>query len=72
MEIEARSCRICGEAIPAARLAVMPETLVCVKCSAKIGGEYELEVTIASTGKVGSLKKTGEDVSVRRKAKAFR
>jgi hypothetical protein len=61
-----RQCRRCGAEIPAARIAAIPDTLVCVKCSEKMGGEHELEVTIAGTGKAGSLKKTGETVSVRR------
>jgi hypothetical protein len=69
MAVETRQCRICGDEIPAARLAAMPDTLLCVKCSDKMGGEYELEVTIAGTGKAGSLKKTGETVSARRTRK---
>jgi hypothetical protein len=69
MAPESRECRMCGNEIPAARLAAMPDTLVCVKCSEKMGGEYELEVTIAGTGKAGSLKKTGETVSARRTRK---
>jgi hypothetical protein len=47
----------------------MPETNVCVKCSQNIGGEFELEVTVSSTGKAGSLKKTGMSIEVRRKRK---
>lgn len=69
MSSDTRLCRICGGGIPAARLAAIPDTLVCVKCSDKVGGEYELEVTIAGVSKAGSLKKTGETVSVRRKRK---
>lgn len=72
MNDEAIHCRICGSDIPAARLAAIPETLVCVKCSEKIGGEFQLEVTISSTGKAGSLKKTGQAVSVRRTPKQLR
>jgi len=67
LEIQTRMCRKCGDEIPKARLAAIPETLVCVKCSEKIGGEFELEVSISATGKAGSLKKTGQEVSVRRK-----
>jgi hypothetical protein len=69
MTAESRQCRLCGKEIPAARLAAMPDTLLCVTCSEKTGGEYELEVTIAGTGKAGSLKKTGETVSVKRNRK---
>jgi hypothetical protein len=50
----------------------MPETLVCVKCSEKMGGEFELEVTVSATGKAGSLKKTGQDVSVKKKRRPLR
>lgn len=64
MEPQVRSCRKCGADIPEARVKAIPDTLVCVKCSEKIGGENELRVTISGTGKVGSLKKTGQDVSV--------
>jgi hypothetical protein len=53
-------------------LIAIPETLVCVKCSEKIGGEFELEVKVGSTGKAGSLKKTGQEVSVRRRRRPLR
>jgi hypothetical protein len=72
VDMEARNCRVCGREIPKARLKAMPDTLVCVSCSEKIGGEFELEVTISGTGKAGSLKKTGEDVEVNRKRKVLR
>ena len=67
-----RSCRLCGVEIPQARLKAMPDTFVCVPCSEKTGGEFELEVTHSSTGKAGSLKKTGEDVAIRRKRKPLK
>ena len=69
MTADRRQCRMCGKEISAARLAAMPDTLICVTCSEQSGGEYELEVTIAGTGKAGSLKKTGETVSVKRSRK---
>lgn len=72
MEAEVTNCRICGAEIPPARLKIIPDTLVCVHCSEKIGGEFELEVTTSATGKVGSLKKTGQAVDVTRKRKPFR
>jgi hypothetical protein len=67
-----RECRVCGNTIPPARLEAIPETLVCVGCSEKIGGEFELEVKVSSTGKAGSLKRTGQDVSVERKRRPLR
>jgi len=66
METDAKRCRICGVEIPRERLEVIPDTLICVKCSRKIGGEFELEVRVGGTGKAGSLKITGQEVSVKR------
>jgi hypothetical protein len=62
-------CRRCGQEIPQARLEVLPDTLVCTACSRKIGGEFELKVTTNSTGKAGSLKRTGTDVTITRQRK---
>lgn len=72
MEAEAKYCRVCAVEIPPARLKAMPDTLVCVACSEKIGGEFELEVTTSATGKAGSLKKTGQAVDVTMKRKPLR
>ena len=72
METEAKYCRMCGDEIPAGRLKAIPDTLVCVKCSEKIGGEFELKVTVSSTGKAGSLKRTGQQVDVQRQRKQLR
>ena len=72
MSSTVRDCRKCGRAIPEARLKAIPDTLVCVQCSEKIGGEFELEVKISSTGKAGSLKRTGQDVSVERKRRPIK
>jgi hypothetical protein len=71
-DIEGRSCRYCGAEIPHARLKALPDTRIYVKCSEAKGGEYELEVTTNSTGKAGSLKRTGQDVDVRRKLKPLK
>ena len=71
-EIERRSCRFCGVEIPQARLKPLPDTRTCVKCSDGKGGEFELELTTNSTGKAGSLKRTGRDVEVRRKPRQLK
>ena len=71
-EIERRSCRFCGVEIPQARLKALPDTRICVNCSHSKGAEFELEVTTNSTGKAGSLKRTGQDVEVRRKPKQLK
>lgn len=72
VEDQIRECRICGCEIPAGRLRVIPDTKVCVDCSEKIGGEFELKVSISGTGKAGSLKLTGQEISVKRQAKPLR
>ena len=69
METNARCCRICGAVIPQERLELIPDTLVCVKCSQRIGGEFELKVRVGGTGKPGSLKITGQEVSIKRQPK---
>jgi hypothetical protein len=66
MQTEGKRCSRCGAEIPPERLQVIPDTVVCVKCSQKIGGEFELKVRVGGTGKAGSLKITGQDVSVTR------
>jgi hypothetical protein len=72
METEAKYCRLCGVEIPPARLQAIPDTQVCVDCSEKIGGEFELKVTISATAKPGSLKVTGQQVAVKRQRKPLR
>lgn len=52
-----RHCQLCKTEIPPARLQAMPETRVCVDCSKKIGGEFQLELVPENLSKAGSLKK---------------
>lgn len=70
--VSKRYCAICESEIPAKRLEALPETMVCVTCSEDIGGEHELEVRMGSTGKVGSLKLTGQTLQVKRVKKEFK
>jgi hypothetical protein len=49
-------CIRCDEPIPAKRLEAMPETRVCVDCSAAIGGEFHCGVELERTSKPGSMK----------------
>jgi DksA/TraR C4-type zinc finger protein len=72
METQATYCRRCGVEIPAARLQAIPETLVCVKCSEEIGGEFELKITMSGMAKPGSLKVTGQHVAVKLQRKPLR
>ncbi len=71
MQTEIRRCSTCGAEIPKERLEVIPDTLVCVGCSRKMGGEFELEVRVGGTSKKGSLKITGQEVSVKRQRRRF-
>jgi hypothetical protein len=52
-----RLCQRCRGAIPAERLELLPDTVICVACSKEIGGEYEVRVVGENLGKAGSLKK---------------
>lgn len=49
-------CIRCDEPIPAKRLEALPDTKVCVGCSAAIGGEYHVGVELERTSKEGSMK----------------
>lgn len=52
-----RPCARCGNEIPAERIEAIPETMVCVKCSKEMGGEFQVMVIPERTNKEGSLKK---------------
>ena len=58
MTFEPRPCARCGAEIPAERVEAIPETMVCVKCAAEMGGsEFTVIVIAEKTSKEGSLKK---------------
>jgi len=57
MTTEPRACARCGNEIPAERIEAIPETMVCVACSQKMGGEFRVLVVPERTSKEGSLKK---------------
>jgi hypothetical protein len=40
MAIQQRSCKRCGEKISEKRLAVLPNTRLCLECSQEIGGDF--------------------------------
>jgi len=71
-QLTTQYCTRCGAQIPVGRLKAIPDTLVCVKCSEEIGGEFELKVTVSGTAKAGSLKITGQQVDVKRQRKLLR
>ena len=57
MILDQRHCQRCGSAIPEERLEALPETLICVRCSEAIGGEYQAVGVLVNVGKAGSLKR---------------
>jgi len=72
MVVVPRPCARCSAMIPAERLEAMPETEVCVTCSAEIGGEFKLIVTAERTSKPGSLKLNYGGVTVKKVRKDLR
>jgi Prokaryotic dksA/traR C4-type zinc finger len=72
MVVVPRPCARCGAMIPAERLEAMPETEVCVMCSAEIGGEFKLIVTAERTSKPGSLKLNYGGVTIKKVRKNLR
>jgi hypothetical protein len=67
MAEQSRPCVRCGAAIPAGRLAALPETRLCLKCSEEIGGDFEVRVVPENLAKTGSLKKNYGSLSVSKK-----
>jgi hypothetical protein len=67
-----RRCARCGAEIPAERIEALPETRVCVACSAAIGGEFEVTVVPENVGKSGSLKKNYGSYSIRKRRREIR
>lgn len=43
-------CKRCFKTIPKQRLAVLPNTNLCVKCSETVGGDYEVEIVEENLG----------------------
>jgi hypothetical protein len=64
MVVAPRPCMECGEAIPSERLAVLPNTRLCVQCSAALGGEERRIGIPENLSKAGSLKKNYGGVTV--------
>ena len=62
MAVKPRPCARCKAMIPLERLELMPQTRLCVQCSAETGGDVKLRVNVRRQGKPGSLKGTGVDV----------
>jgi DksA/TraR C4-type zinc finger protein len=62
-----RGCARCRGEIPAERLAILPETRLCVACSKAVGGEFDITIVTENLAKAGSLKKNYGGVSVRKR-----
>jgi len=72
MDQAQRTCSRCGEGIPTERIEAIPETMVCVKCSTEIGGEFQVIVIPEKTSKEGSLKKNYGGYSTKKIRKHIR
>ncbi len=44
------NCIRCEKKISKQRLEVLPDTKICVRCSAEIGGEYEVKIIEENCG----------------------
>ena len=72
MSVRPRHCQVCKQEIPAARLEALPETRVCIDCSKKIGGEFQLELVRENLSKSGSLKKNYGSFDVKKTRRKLR
>jgi hypothetical protein len=61
-----RRCVRCDAEIPTERVEILPDTLICVKCSEEIGGEFILVAKPENIGKAGSLKKNYGGVRIKK------
>jgi RNA polymerase-binding transcription factor DksA len=70
MATRRRCCERCKAEIPAERIEALPDTRVCVRCAAAMGGsEFEVRIVPVSTGKKESLKKNYTDYEVQKRRK---
>ena len=57
MTVTSRPCAACGKMIPAERIELLPDTRLCVECSAEVGSEFDVKLTPQNLSKAGSMKK---------------
>jgi len=69
MTIKPRPCKRCKAEIPVERLEAVPGTILCVKCSREVGGEWEYSFKDENTAKAGSLKKNYGGISIQKRRK---
>ena len=67
MTAKRRWCARCKTEIPAERVEALPEARLCMKCSAEVGGEFEICFTQENLSKPGSLKKNYGGVNLQKK-----
>jgi Prokaryotic dksA/traR C4-type zinc finger len=72
MAIATRFCERCDTEIPPARLEALPDTMLCVRCSEEVGGDFDVTVIPENIGKSGSLKKNYGSWTVKKKRKKIR
>lgn len=54
--VPVKNCIRCRNAIPPERVEALPETELCIKCSAEVGGDFVYVFTQERTSKPGSMK----------------
>lgn len=64
-----RPCKRCKAEIASERLEAVPGTMLCVKCSTEVGGEWEYSFTNENVAKSGSLKKNYGGIELRKTRK---
>ena len=55
--VKSRPCQQCGAMIPIERIEVLPATRLCVACSKRVGGEFDVSIEPENLAKSGSIKK---------------
>ena len=72
MAAKTRPCERCGKEIPPERVEVLPDTRLCLECSQKVGGEFDVTITPENLSKTGSLKKNYGSFSIEKKRRPVR
>jgi hypothetical protein len=72
MPVKPRPCQRCGAEIPVERVEALPETRLCVTCSAAVGGEFVVTVESENLAKTGSLKKNYAGWNVKKKRRTIK
>ena len=68
---ETRQCELCNAEIPAARVAALPGTWLCIACSEEVGGDFVYTAKQENLGKQGSMKLNYGGVTVQKKRRTL-